>query len=89
MFLSLTRSLRMLRENEITLKHKDTLRCRGDVYGLLIVENIPDTGRAVLRVTRALGVDKVLLAGGVGSQQSSQAVGLNSLVLEQLDKVVT
>lgn len=56
------------------------------VNGLLVEENIPDTGSAVLRITITINVGVMLLRGCVRADKSNKVIGANCLVLEEVDQ---
>lgn len=86
--LPLVLGLGVLRNGHVALELEDTLWGSGGALGLSVEEDVPDTGSRVLGVAGAVGVDKELLAGGVGAEEGHEAVGADGLVLEQADEVV-
>lgn len=76
----------VLRKDDIAGKFEDTSRSGAE--GLLVELDVPDTGGAVLRVAGAAGVHEALLAGRVGADECGEAVGLDGLVLKELDQEV-
>ena len=77
---------RILSQENIRGKAENIRGCPAE--GLLVEEDIPDTGSAVLRKAPASWVEVELPAGRVGAEQRSEAVGLNGLSPEKLDQVV-
>lgn len=76
---------RVLGENLVTRELVDTL---GGVLveSLLVEQNIPDTGGAVLRITVTLDVGVVLLRSCVRTDESNKIIRADGLVLEQVDE---
>jgi hypothetical protein len=58
------------------------------VDGLVVEKHIPDAWRGVLRVECMVGLEKALLAGGMGPEESDKSVCFDGLVLEQPNEVV-
>lgn len=84
--LELSADTRVLGQNDIGSELEDTGRGRAE--GLGVELDVPDTGSAVLWVTGTAGVNEALLARGVGADKGGEAVGLDGLVLEQLNQEV-
>lgn len=75
----------MLGEDNVTRQLVDTVGGGSD--GLLVKEDIPHTGGAVLGITSTVSVDVVLLRGGVGTDKSDEIIWADGLVLEEVDQV--
>ena len=75
----------MLGESNVALELVDTVGSVSD--GLLVEKDIPYTRGAVLGVASTVGVDVVLLRGGVGADEGDQIIWADSLVLEEVDQV--
>lgn len=58
------------------------------VERLLVVQDVPDAGGAVLRVPRPRGVDEPLLRRRVRAEEGGQAVRLDGLVAKERDEAV-
>jgi hypothetical protein len=69
----------------VALELEHTTRCRTD--HLLVVQDIPHTRGAILRVSGASRVDKALLRSGVGTDKGDETLWRNGLVGEQLEAV--
>lgn len=61
---------------------------RGRVEGLAVVLDVPDARGGVLRLAGAGGVDEALLGGGVRAEQGRQLLGVEALVLKELEQDV-
>ncbi|KAK1839547.1 hypothetical protein CCHR01_17828 [Colletotrichum chrysophilum] len=79
--------LRVLRDGDIRGELEHTGR-RAVAQRLLVVQHIPHTGGAVLRIAGPRLIDKVLLARRMRAKQRNQPMRPDCLVLEQLDQLV-
>lgn len=82
----LVRDARVGGELDVARESEHTLRRRAD--SLRVELDVPDTGSRVLRVARTVGVDEVLLARRVCTDEGGETVRVDRLVAEERDQRV-
>lgn len=80
-------NFRVCCEFEIGWELEDTLGSGNSTNGLVVEERIPDTRSGILWGKGLAWIDELLLRSRVGTEQSSEAVRSDSLVLEKLNEI--